>query len=119
MKMKKTRIKIDKVKGRGVYAHEPIRKGDLIEVCHLIVLPAAEVGETLERFVFSFSDTHYAMALGNGPLYNHSDRPNAIVEMDDDALLIEVSALGPIKKGDEITIDYGYTKEERKKYGIR
>jgi SET domain-containing protein len=116
---KKTSIKSDPLKGRGVYAAEPIKKGELIEVCHLVIMPIEEVGATLERFVFFFSKNKSAMATGNGALYNHCDTPNAWVEMDDEEMIIEISALKSIKQGEEITIDYGYTAQERKKFGIR
>ena len=119
MKRKLTEIKIVPHKGRGVFAAENIGKGEHIETCHMIVLDNKEVGKTLERFVFYFSKTKLAMPLGNGPLYNHSDKPNAWVEMDDANLTMEIKSLRRIKKGEEILIDYGYTPAERKKFGIR
>ncbi len=117
--MKKTSIKLNSLKGRGVYAAEPIKRGELIEVCHLVIMPIEEVGATLERFVFFFSKKKSAMATGYGALYNHTDAPNAWVEMDDEEKIIEISAIKDIRKGEEITIDYGYTSEDRKKFGIK
>lgn len=116
--MKKTKIKVDTVKGRGVYADEPIAKGEAIELCHLMVLDFDEVGGLLERYVFDFSPKKVAIALGNGSLYNHSDRPNAKCWMDTRKKILSFEALKGIKAGEEITINYGYGKEDRKKFQI-
>ena len=60
-----------------------------------------------------------ALALGHGSLYNHSDESNAFVEMEDSTNLLYFYALKKIKAGEEITIDYGYSKKDREKFGIR
>lgn len=118
-RMKKTIIKVNPMKGRGVYAAEAIEKGEVIEVCHLIVLNFDEVGPFLEGYVFDFNPKHAALALGNGSLYNHSNRPNAKAFLDTRKKLLHFQALKPIKIGEEITINYGYGKSDRKKFNIR
>lgn len=117
--MKKTKIMSDKVKGRGVYALESIRKGEVIEICQLIIMDFREVGGLLERYVFDFSPSKVALALGNGSLYNHTMKPNAKCWMDDKNKLLSLEALKNINIGDEITINYGYSKEDRKRFNIR
>lgn len=116
--MKKTKIKVNTVKGRGVYADEPIVKGEVIELCHLIVMDFDDVGGVMERYVFDFSPKKVALALGNGSLYNHSDRPNAKCWMDTRKKNLSFEALKSIRVGEEITINYGYSKEDRKRFRI-
>src|SRR5207248_5443325 len=48
-----------------------------------------------------------AIVLGYGALYNHSPEPNAAWENDPDENFIHFFTLRPIKKGEEITTDYG------------
>lgn len=116
--MTKTKIRIDAVKGRGVYAEEPVKKGAAIEDCHLIVMDFDHIAGVLERYVFDFGPKKVALALGNGSLYNHSDRPNAKCWMDTRKKILSFKALRPIQVGEEITINYGYTKEDRKRFQI-
>lgn len=117
--MKKTKIKFNAKKGRGVYADELVAKGDQIEVCQLVVLNLNEVGKKLEGYVFGLSKQKVALALGNGSLYNHSDNPNAFCSIDTQNKILFIEALSSIKKGQEITIDYGYTNEERERFRIK
>ena len=52
----KTRIGKSKISGRGVFATEDIKKGELIEQCHFVV-PTQDKGgvdEELGRYMFSF-----------------------------------------------------------------
>ncbi len=116
--MKKTLIKIDPVKGRGVYAAEKISSGQIIEVCQLILLDFSEVGPKLEGYVFDFSPKKAALALGNGSLYNHNNRPNTKAYMDSKKKLLTFKALKDIDIGQEITINYGYSKEERQRFHL-
>lgn len=116
--MKKTTVKPSGKKGRGVFAEEPIKTGEEIEDCHLILLEFPEVGAMLEGYVFNYSQRKAALALGNGSLYNHSDRPNAKAFMDKSKKRLSFEALRSIAAGEEITINYGYTKEERKRFHI-
>ncbi|HXH76615.1 MAG TPA: SET domain-containing protein-lysine N-methyltransferase [Bacteriovoracaceae bacterium] len=116
--MKKTKIKVNSLKGRGVFADEIIRKNVEIETCHLIVINLAEVGRFLEGYVFDYGPRKVALALGNGSLYNHSNEPNAICYMDRKNKVLSFEALKMIKKGEEISINYGYSKADREKFHI-
>jgi hypothetical protein len=114
----KLKIKVDPIKGRGVYTEGSIRKGSIIEVCQLLILSDQEVQGKLEGYVYEFSDSQYALALGNGSLYNHSDNPNAAFEMDYEKRLLTLKALKSIKDSEEIVIDYGYDEVDKKRFGI-
>ena len=48
-----------------------------------------------------------AIALGFGSLYNHSKKPNAEWEIKKSSHTIVFRAIKNIRKGKEITIDYG------------
>lgn len=115
----KTSIQSTPGKGRGVYAKEKAKKANLIEVCHLILMKNKVIPNELEGYVFEYDKTHSALALGNGSLYNHSDDANAWVEMEDETLYLYIYAKRKIKKGEEITINYGYSASDRKKFGIK
>lgn len=117
-RLKKTTIKVHAIKGRGVFAEEAIRNGETIEICQIILVNRKEIGDTLEGYVFDFDARRVAVALGNGSLYNHSDHFNAQALMDDEEKLLYFEALRPIKKGEEITINYGYSKADRKKFNL-
>jgi hypothetical protein len=68
-------VKRAKGKGRGVFARRPIRKGEVIETCPVLVLPASVVEDFtvgVGPYVFEWGTDTVALALGFGSLYNHS-----------------------------------------------
>ncbi len=116
--MKRRKIKIDPIKGRGVYAEELIKKGELIEVCELLFIPREEAIDSLDPYVFGYNRSHLALALGNGSLYNHTNRPNAICYFEFKEKHLVFEAKKEIQPGEEIFINYGYTEADKMKYGI-
>jgi len=116
--MIKARVKIVEGRGRGVFADELVKKKTNIEKCHLLIIPFVEIGSFLERYVFEYNKDHVALALGNGSLYNHSENANAFCEIDDEKKILVVRSLRDIKKGEEITINYGYSAEDKKRFHI-
>lgn len=114
--MKQCHIKIDAIKGRGVFAGEVIKKGEIIEVCELLFLSQDE--DTLEGYVFKYDDRTNVIALGNGCLYNHG-RPNAQCYYDEENKKLIFEALKKISEGDEILINYGYSKEMKERFKIK
>jgi hypothetical protein len=116
--MKQTKIKVHPFKGRGVHADEAIKRHEVIEVCQLLVFNFDEVGLFLEGYVFGFNKKKVAMALGNGSLYNHNKKPNARACLDHKRKLLTFEAIRPISKGEEITINYGYSKADMKKFKL-
>ena len=95
-------------KGRGVFAKQLIRKGEIFERAPVIVLPAHE-WELMERTVlFNYCygwGEDSALALGLGSLFNHSYQPNALYTRRFEEHLIEYSALRDINPNEEITIN--------------
>jgi uncharacterized protein len=98
--------------GRGVFTGAPIRSGDLIEVCPVIVMKPGEMEvldtTTLYDYYFLWGDEQKqcVIALGFGSLYNHFCPSNADYFMDFDELIIEIFAVRDIEAGEEITINY-------------
>lgn len=100
--------------GRGVFARKEIKRGELIEVCPVIVLPESEreyIRKTnLRSYYFQWGDNLKAVgiALGFGSLYNHSYTPNAkyIKKMED--RLLEFVAIKDIERDEEITVNYNF-----------
>jgi SET domain-containing protein len=112
-------IKRDKIKGRGVYTTEDISKDSVIEICELLILDLNHVPDELEPYVYEYTNKTAAVALGNGSLYNHSDRPNCYFDIDYRNKKLVIKSLKKIKAGEELTIHYHYDKASRRKFNIR
>ena len=111
-------IKKDRSKGRGVYTNSSLQKGDQVEECELLLLPLVNVPREIEGHVFEFTQKTAAIALGNGSLYNHSDNPNCSFSVNHHRKKIIFKTLRRIKKGEELTIDYGYNEDFKKRFGL-
>ena len=100
--------------GRGVFASIDIAENESVEICPVIILTDEEglkLRETeLKNYYFKFGDgkgsMFFGICLGYGSLFNHSYEPNAtyIKELEDST--IEFMAIKPIKKDEEITVNY-------------
>ncbi len=99
-------------KGRGVFSSSEIHKGDLIEICPVIVLPETELLHIDQTqlynyyFLWGIQQKKCAIALGYGSLYNHDYHPNARYELDMTNRSIDFYCLKTIEAGDEITVNY-------------
>ena len=108
-------IRSDPVKGRGIFAREPIAAGALVEAAPVIIVPAEQC-PLLDRTILHDYYFHWdgdpdgegrgAVALGLVALCNHSRRPNARVRRNFAQDTLDLVALLPIAAGDEVTIDY-------------
>ncbi|MBN8687979.1 MAG: SET domain-containing protein-lysine N-methyltransferase [Chitinophagales bacterium] len=113
-------IKHVKGKGRGVFSSIPLYKDDLVEICPLIVLPAADfeaaISSRLADYFFNFvkEDKTLALVLGFGSLYNHSVYSNATYQLDREARVMYYYALQDIPAHTEICINY--SGEQGKEY---
>lgn len=77
---KKIKVKNSQGRGLGVFATEFIGSGEIIETCALLPLSVPFGSNILSDYRFMYpknSLTNYAIALGYGSFYNHSDLPNA------------------------------------------
>jgi len=104
--------------GRGVFAGERIRKGEVIETCP--VIPLSEADETklsetaLDKYMFAWSrkPRRSCIALGFGSLYNHSSTPNAVACRIQSRTEIEFVAIREINEEEQILTNYDWKEEE-------
>ena len=105
--------------GRGVFARSPIKKGELIEECPVLVLPRKDYITAkkmlLRDYYFLWGTTTCVICLGFGSLYNHSYEPNATYKKNIKQRTIRFSAIKDIKKGEEITVNYNYGNPDDKR----
>ena len=95
----------------GVFANANIKKGEIIEVCPVIVVPLKEkqfmdTGYFNNYYFHWGSKNQPAIALGYGSLYNHSYQLNAEYDQKVKQRLIVFKAIKDIKKGQEIFTNY-------------
>ena len=100
------------LKGRGVFSAHDISKGDIIEICPLILIPSDQINylnhTILHDYYFSWpgNEDYACIALGYGSLYNHSSTPNADVTFDLTEKTIVIKALDDVPAHEELLIDY-------------
>ena len=124
---KSIEVKDSPGKGRGVFATKAIEKGETIEVAPVLMVPWDDetfvLASFLQHYTFSVyggsekDDDFTAIALGYASLYNHSDKENADWRINTKCII--VFATRNIKRGEEITIDYGWDEEHRKEMSIK
>ncbi len=115
------KIYLDKslVAGRGVFAKQAIKKGEVIEIAPILVIPpeqSYDLCRDLYRFVFDWGvegKKTVALAMGFGSFYNHSDDPNAVYERSLFSRELRFTTIKDIKSGEEIFINYGYKIAEK------
>jgi len=99
-------IKSSEDKGRGVFANQNYKKGEVIEVCPCIKERRETISSMLKNYVFTFDNNYALIGFGYCSIYNDSKTPNAFWEVMDETK-IRVVALKNIKKGEEICHSYG------------
>ena len=100
-------------KGRGVFAARPFHKGDVVEICPVILVRCTfdEVPRDLRMVLFGWKaltglDGVLAMALGYGSLYNHDNPANMRYAATGDGQGLIFIADADIGQGEELTINY-------------
>lgn len=102
----KTYIEKSVIHGIGLYADEPISKGQVIaKLNHLdVLIDASKVAPKHKEFFdfyFSLHDGYYQSYVDNMRFMNHAQNPNCIDTSDGATVAIK-----DIKKGEELTCDY-------------
>ena len=63
-------------KGRGVFALKNFKRGEMIEICPALVIPAKQSAHVLksklDHYAFDWDNDDIALILGYGMIYNHS-----------------------------------------------
>lgn len=101
-------VAVTKEHGRGVFAAQPFKKGEVIERCPILLVPLCEHDlVVMKEYIFDFHGTP-AIALGLGSLYNHSRDPNVWYSFMSDGIdWIEMRAARDIDMGEQLFVDYG------------
>ncbi|MBC8045519.1 MAG: SET domain-containing protein-lysine N-methyltransferase [Fimbriimonadaceae bacterium] len=106
-------------KGRGVFTNKRIKKGQVIELCPMIVFGAKDRDQINDTFLYEYyfewghSTKKGALAMGYGSIYNHSYHPNAKYNPDFDLNILEFEAIRNIEAGEEITVNYNLDPEDQ------
>jgi uncharacterized protein len=99
-------------KGRGIFTTKKIPANTIIEIAPVIVMSQADrqhLDKTLlHDYIFEWGEKQdqCCMALGNIPIYNHSEQNNCAYFMDFDAQLMMIKTVRKIIVGEELTINY-------------
>lgn len=104
-------IRTTKSKGRGVFALKDFKEGEIIENCPVIWLNSKDRKHCektiLNYYVYPWRSTVTgSVVLGYGSIYNHSFDPNADWKQNFKTKNMVYRAIKPIKKGEEILINY-------------
>jgi SET domain-containing protein len=108
-------------RGRGVFTHERIPAGTVIEIAPVIVMEMADrehLDKTLlHDYIFEWGKLKdkCGMALGLVPIYNHSYKSNCeyFMDFEDDSILVKT--VRNIEKDEELTINYNGDWNDGKK----
>ena len=99
-----------KYDGRGVFTSRDIKKGQVVEVCPIILEKADLIptGSVIKDYTFhSGSNDLVVIAFGYGSLYNHSDDNNVSWKVDTEKKTITFTARRNIAKDEELLVTYG------------
>ena len=104
------------VSGRGVFAGENIRKGEIIEVAPILILEFTDFIDTKWNLLFEYffwMDDFVVLALGYGSMYNHSKDPNCEYKINKEYKIITFTAIKDISKDEEIVFNYKGSNSEK------
>lgn len=104
-------VRSTKSKGRGVFALKNFETGEVIENCPVIWLDSKDREHcehtVLDYYIYPWRSTITgSVVLGYGSIYNHSFDPNADWKQNFKTKNMVYRAIKPIKKGEEITVNY-------------
>lgn len=121
-------VRSSKVQGRGVFAADDIKEGELIERCPIVVM-AHRMNYHKDPMIWAYMFTntcpcdeckkhggHFLMVLGYGQIYNHQDNNNAQIKFNIKDQFADIVALRDISKDSEIFISYGKEYFKNRKY---
>ena len=94
--------------GKGVFAIQPIKAGELIEEAPYITVPMELLQvEPLCDYLFTIDDERCAVVFGYGSVYNHANQPNIKYEVDPSKRCMCYYAKRDISPGEELTVTFG------------
>ncbi len=107
-------------RGRGVFATAEIPEGTIVEISPVIVMEQKDrshLDQTkLHDYIFEWGGKLLQCCVGLGyiSIYNHAYLANCEYEMDFDNELMTIKTVAPIKKGEELFINYNGTFNDSK-----
>ncbi len=121
--MKKFAVKKSSA-GLGLFATEPMKKGDLIIEYIGETITEAEANKRGGKYLFELNDEWTIDGKGRNNIaryINHACKPNAYPELNDEETRVFIYAKRAIAPGEEITYHYGafYFNLEIKPHGCR
>lgn len=108
----KIEVRNSNIHGKGVFAKQFIKKGEILEECHYIKLQEKDydkVDNELKKYIFAWpihTNESMALVLGYGSIYNHSKDNNATWKTDLDKNCFIFYSTKDIDIDEEIFIDY-------------
>jgi SET domain-containing protein len=100
-----------RVHGLGVFAIEPIRKGEVIEECPCLPLERGyeHLPSVINHYLYEwpYGGDGRAVVWGSASIFNHAPSPNANWQTLDDPPRCVFRATRDIGAGEEVFIDYG------------
>ncbi|MEK6906880.1 MAG: SET domain-containing protein [Nanoarchaeota archaeon] len=95
-------IKKSKINGKGIFANKDFKKGEVIIKWNPSELTEDKVNKSTKKYLIKIKGKIFLMSSPERYM-NHSCEPNAY----EDTNNFQDIALRNIKKGEEITVDYG------------
>lgn len=124
----KIRLGYSDIQGRGVFATDDIKEGELIERCPMVPL-AWRMNYHKDPVIWQYCFTqscpcedckkhggHFLMVLGYGQIYNHQNDNNAEIKFDLKNSIADIICKRSIKAGQEIFVTYGDKYFQNRKY---
>lgn len=111
----KVEVRYSPGKGRGVFATRTIRRGEVIEAAPSLLVPSGDTKriETsfLKHYIFQTdSGLDYVVATGYVAIANHAEDNNAEFHVSRE--VSKIKAVRTIRRGDEVTVNYGWSENE-------
>lgn len=97
------------LQGLGVFAGRDFKKDEIVEICPYLKIYKGHMNDECEvgDYTFEFDDESEVLIQGYGSMYNHHKDNNIDYFYDEGDDMFEFVALRDIKKGTELTVNYG------------
>jgi len=105
-------ISTSSIHSRGVFANRNFKARSIIEICPILEIPLSYLHQNSElilnyyAFMLDKETDRSMILLGYGCLYNHASPSNATCEFLPEKNVMVISAVSPIARHVEITINY-------------
>lgn len=114
---------ISSKKGKGLFAKQKIKKGKIIDISHVVLIPNNDYklidNTVVSNYCFCWENPKYkseykmALAMSICQFMNHSYTPNVRYEYQYKNDSIKFIAIKNISKGEELTMNYNGTVDDR------